>query len=95
MEHGVQESWTQFLKFSIYNLQFYYGISDWLKYGSQSRLYPLCLSENNDTLVLADNPGGEAYLYNWRDKRLEPTEITNGINWFFVKEYVESLVSTS
>ena len=77
MEFGVQESWTQFLKISFQDLQIDYGISDSLEYGySQLFLFPLYLSESDDTLIMASNQQGygddenHAILYNWRDKRL-------------------------
>lgn len=57
-EYGVQDSWAKFLKFSYQNLL----IDDELL------LFPLCLSENDDILILAlpwyaNKP---AFLYNNR-----------------------------
>jgi len=100
MEYGVQESWTQFLKISFQDLQIDYGISDSLDYGSQLYLYPLYLSESDNTLIMASNQQGydgydnHAIIYNWRDKTVEQiTSVDNEILWFHTKDYVESLVS--
>jgi hypothetical protein len=82
-EFGVEDSWTQFLKISYHNLQInvYWYLS----------LFPLCLSEKNDTLLLINNSESEAILYNWREniaRRIDkPLQFTYG------KDYVESLVS--
>jgi F-box interacting protein len=101
MEFGVQESWTQFLKISFYNLQIDYGISNSLAYDSQLFLLPLWSSESSNTLIMASNQEGytghdqHAILYNWRDNKVE--EITcfyNDIMWFFTNNYFESMVST-
>ncbi|XP_058739597.1 F-box/kelch-repeat protein At3g23880-like [Vicia villosa] len=82
MEFGVQESWTQFLKISYEDLQIEYDFS---QYSYQYFLHPLCLSEDGDTIILAGSQEEQAFLYNWRDNRVEKTRITN---------YIESLVST-
>jgi len=102
MEFGVQESWTQFLKISFQDLQIDYGISDSLEYRSQLFLFPMYLSESNETLIMASNQQGygddenHAILYNWRDKRVEQiSSLDNKILWFQIKDYVESVVSTS
>jgi len=102
MEFGVQESWTQFLEISFQDLQIDYGSSDWEGFEEQLFLLPLCVSESNDTLIMACKQEGydfdqqHAVLYNWRDKRVKHIESDkNIIWWFYTKEYVESLVSTS
>jgi hypothetical protein len=80
---GVEDSWTQFLKISYHNLQInvYWYLS----------LFPLCLSEKNDTLLLINNSESEAILYNWRENRArridQPLQLKYGM------DYVESLVS--
>jgi hypothetical protein len=82
-EFGVEDSWTQFLKISYHNLQInvYWYLS----------LFPLCLSEKNDTLLLINNSESEAILYNWRENRArridQPLQLKYGM------DYVESLVS--
>jgi F-box interacting protein len=88
-EFGVQESWIQFLKISYQGLPIVYNVSC-----SRSLLFPLCLSENGDILVLAWDRGKQAILYNLRDNTAEKTRYTNYFRWFGSKEYVESLVST-
>ena len=101
-EFGVQESWTQFFKISLQDLQIDLGISDSLEYGLQLFLFPLYLSESDDTLIMAINQQGyddhdsHAIIYNWRDKRVEQiTSVDNEILWFHTMDYVESLISTS
>nr|XP_004491718.1 F-box/kelch-repeat protein At3g23880-like [Cicer arietinum] len=99
IEFGVQESWIQFLKISYQNLQIDYGISNWLdvEYDSQLFLFPLCLSESSDTLIMASNQEiylyAEAIIYNWSDNRVARTRFNDEILWFFAKDYTESLVS--
>ena len=57
-------------------------------------LLPLCLSENGDTLLLANVVYDEAFIYNRRYNKLEKIGIANNILWSHAKDYVESLVST-
>jgi len=104
MEFGVQESWTQFLKISFQNLHIDHGIGDWLAYGSQLFLLPLCVSESSNTLIMASNQEGyidywghsqHAILYNWRENKVGQIATNNRIMWFDTKDYVESLISTS
>ncbi|XP_045809916.1 F-box/kelch-repeat protein At3g23880-like [Trifolium pratense] len=83
-EFGVQESWIQFLKISYQDLPIVYNVC------SRLPLFPLCLSENGDTLVLAWDRGKQAILYNTAEK----TGYTDNCKWYGSKEYVESLVST-
>jgi F-box interacting protein len=79
-DFGVQESWIRLFKIS--NEKFF-------KWPS---LLPLYLSENGDTLILA-NGDKEAFIYNHRDKTIEKIGISNHILWSQAKDYVESLVS--
>jgi len=102
MEFGVQESWSQFLKINLEDLQIDLGISDSLEYGLQLFLFPFYLSESDNTLIMAINQQGyhdhdtHAIIYNWRDKRVEKiASLDNEILWFHTKDYVESLISTS
>jgi hypothetical protein len=83
-EFGVKESWTQFLKTSYHNLQ----IGDHVYVDFY--MVPLCLSEENDTLLLRNNRENQAILYNWRDSRAERVQNFSRSN---ARVYVESLVS--
>lgn len=58
-------------------------------------LFPLCLSENDNVLILAWNLNKQPIIYKFRENRVEKTRFTNEIRWFLIKDYVESLVSTS
>ncbi|XP_045831661.1 uncharacterized protein LOC123923062 [Trifolium pratense] len=80
-DFGVQESWIQLFKIS--HQDFYI----WLD------LLPLYLSENGDTLLLANVKHNEAFIYNCRDNKVEKIGIANNIMWPKAKDYVESLVS--
>ncbi|CAK8565808.1 unnamed protein product [Lathyrus sativus] len=91
MEFGDQESWTQFLKISYDDLQIDY---DSRRYNYDYMMYPLCLSEDGETIVLANSHEEQAFLYNWRDNRVEKTRITNNVLWMFSLNYIESLVTT-
>ncbi|XP_058739600.1 F-box/kelch-repeat protein At3g23880-like [Vicia villosa] len=90
-EFGVQESWTQFLNISYADLQIDYESR---RYGYDYLLHPLCLSEDDDTIILANSQEEQAFLYNWRDNRVEKTRITNNVLWMFSPNYIETLVST-
>ncbi|XP_039683767.1 F-box/kelch-repeat protein At3g23880-like [Medicago truncatula] len=90
-EFGAQESWTQFLKISYQSIQIDYNV---ISNSLEMFLFPLCLSENGGTLILACNEYEQAILYSLRDNVVEKTRITNKIEWSLSKDYVESLVST-
>ncbi|KEH22894.1 F-box protein interaction domain protein [Medicago truncatula] len=60
MELGNENSWTQFLKIRYQDVQLYHEIGHSAIY----RIRPLHLSENGDTLVLANNQNNRAILYN-------------------------------
>lgn len=92
MEFGVQESWTQFLTISYADLQIDY---ESCRYGFDYLLHPLCLSEDDDTIILSNSYEEQAFLYNWRENRVGKTRITNSVLWMFSPTYIESLVSTS
>ncbi|CAI8582944.1 unnamed protein product [Vicia faba] len=84
MEFGVQESWTQFLRFSYLNFpELFFG----------KNLVPLCLSHNGDELILADRLEGQLIPYNCRYHIVDPSRIAKGEWGIFVNNYVESLVS--
>ncbi|XP_045830237.1 F-box/kelch-repeat protein At3g23880-like [Trifolium pratense] len=100
---GIQESWTQFLKISYHDLQLNYDFSNGtLKY----YLYflPLFLSKDGDTLILYSSQELKVILYNWRDHRVERTEVEvrktiiddetyNHSCWQNANGFVESLTS--
>jgi hypothetical protein len=72
----------EFLKFS-YDLNLHIGYF--------YQLIPLCLAENEDTLILATDSGPEAILYDWRNNRERSTTSINRIWWHNAKGYVQSL----
>ncbi|CAK8541083.1 unnamed protein product [Lathyrus sativus] len=82
-DFGVQESWIQLFKIS------YTYFFKWLD------LLPLYLSENGDTLILANDEYDEAFIYHHKNNRVEKIETTDDILWSQSKNYIESLVSTS
>jgi hypothetical protein len=90
MEFGDAKSWTQFLKFS------YQSVGMNKEIGGEIYLFltPLHLSRDGDTLVLAINRERRAILYSRRTKRSRKTNINEKIDWFSIKDYVESLVTT-
>ncbi|XP_024626663.1 F-box/kelch-repeat protein At3g23880 [Medicago truncatula] len=92
MEFGVEESWTPFLKISFQDLH--------IDYNDQLFVLPLCVSKISDTIIMVSNQdpydNQHLFVYNWRDKRVEHIKsVNNRIWWFFARNYVESLVSTS
>ncbi|WJX76255.1 hypothetical protein P8452_59695 [Trifolium repens] len=87
---GIEESWTQLFKISYENLQSTHLDFVDLQY---SQWLPLHLSDHGDTLILANKQERQAILYNLRDNRAVRTRITDDIQWFSAKVYVESLVS--
>jgi len=88
-EFGVEQSWTQFIKINFQNVQVDDRFSDWICY--QSFMFPLCLSEYGDILILVSQ-NYKAILYHLKDNRVEQAS-GNEIPWKFVKDYVESLAS--
>ncbi|CAK8541084.1 unnamed protein product [Lathyrus sativus] len=88
-DFGVQESWIQLFKIS------YTYFFKWLDLSDLSDLSPLYLSENGDTLLLANDEYDEAFIYHRKDNRVEKIETTDDILWSQSKNYIESLVSTS
>jgi hypothetical protein len=81
-DFGVEDSWIQLFKISY---EHFYTWMDPL---------PLYLSENGDTLVLANVKRKEAFIYNCRDNKVEKIGIAKHIKWSQTKGYIESLVST-
>ncbi|XP_058741578.1 F-box/kelch-repeat protein At3g23880-like [Vicia villosa] len=86
---GDEKSWSQFLKFSYHNIGIDYELGH-----PRIKLTPLHLSEDGDTLLLANGQQDSAILYNWRNNRAKKTRINNKICWFSIRDYVESLVPT-
>jgi F-box interacting protein len=90
-EFGDEDSWVQFFRFSYNKIR--------MNYGSGPRplikLLPFHLSEDGETLILANNLQDQAILYNRRTNRARKTRINKKIRWFSIMDYVESLVSTS
>jgi F-box interacting protein len=79
---GVEESfWTQLFKIR-YN-QYRLSIYSWL---------PLHISENNNTLILANNQTFAAFVINILDEN-SVERLSNKVLWTFSKDHVESLVS--
>jgi F-box interacting protein len=89
-EFGDEKSWTQFLKFSYQSI----GMNNEIVSEIYLFLTPLHLSRDCDTLVLAINRERRAILYSRRTKRSRKTNINEKIDWFSIKDYVESLVTT-
>jgi hypothetical protein len=58
-------------------------------------LFPLCLSDNGDTLIVVCEQHHSAILYNLKYDRGENIRISNLIQWFCAQNYIESLVPTS
>ena len=79
---GVQESWIQLFQIS-YEGKFFRWVNLW----------PLYLSENHDTLILANDEVNEAFIYNHRRNKVHKIETTNDTMWSEAINYVESLVS--
>ncbi|XP_058741536.1 F-box/kelch-repeat protein At3g06240-like [Vicia villosa] len=86
---GDEKSWSQFLKFSYHNV----GIDFELGH-PRIKLTPLHLSEDGDTLLLANHRQDSAILYNCRNNIAKKTRINDKICWFSIRDYVESLVPT-
>lgn len=82
-EFGVEKSWTQMLNVSYEFLQV-------LPYNAQVK--PLCVSENDDLLLLADSSRYELILYNPRDDRINRTEGFNEKVPLSSYDFVPSLV---
>ncbi|GAU20754.1 hypothetical protein TSUD_239480 [Trifolium subterraneum] len=89
-DFGVQESWIQLFKISYQNIH----SSDHLLKFKRMQFLPLYLSENMDTLILANDENDIAFIYNCKDGRVERIRIPDKIWWFLAKDYVESLVAT-
>ncbi|CAJ2655865.1 unnamed protein product [Trifolium pratense] len=78
---GVVVSWTQLVKIS-YDDQNLLSIFSWL---------PLHISEDNNTLILANMQAHSAMIYNLEENSVEM--LSNEPLWAFSKDHVESLVS--
>jgi F-box interacting protein len=92
MEFGVQESWTQLFRIDYCKIDRdmkLFGIPN-----SRTRLLPLYLSKDGDTLIFVKSVDDPTIIYNRRDKRVETIKTSNRLCWFYAMDYVESLVST-
>ncbi|KHN24391.1 F-box/kelch-repeat protein, partial [Glycine soja] len=67
MDFGVEKSWTQLLNVSYQHLQ----VHDF----PSCPMIPLCMTENNDLFLLANNEGEEFVVYNRKDNRVQCTEV--------------------
>ncbi|GAU18257.1 hypothetical protein TSUD_175990 [Trifolium subterraneum] len=85
-EFGVQESWTKLVNVSYMHLQFDGFEHYWL-------LFPVCLSENGDILLLTCKQVAEyVVMYSRRDDRVEHIELPNNEIWYADNEHMQSLV---
>jgi hypothetical protein len=91
MEFGDEDSWVQFFRFSYNKIRMNYGSGPC----PLIKLLPFHLSEDGETLILANNLQDQAILYNRRTNKARKTRINKKIRWFSIMDYVESLVSTS
>ncbi|XP_057426605.1 F-box/kelch-repeat protein At3g23880-like [Lotus japonicus] len=81
-KYGVPESWTQLVCFSYAHPR------------SDYNLLPLCLSEDGNILLLANNHALKVMVHNLRDNSVEYIDqLTNNKVWLNAHGYVESLVS--
>lgn len=90
-DFGVHESWIQLFKISYES--FFPCYHDYTMDFKRFDLLPLCLSQNCDTLILANDRDNRAFIYKCVDNRVEEIGITNKCFWGRAKDYVESLVS--
>jgi F-box interacting protein len=93
-EFGVEESWTRLLKIGYSSLRYLFHQDYYCYESTQLFIFPLCLSENGNKLILAYDKDDQAILYNFRENKAEKIRIKNYIRWFLSKNHVESLVST-
>jgi len=66
-EFGFQESWTQLFRIDYFNLEMHNLSIRWCI----PLLFPLYLSRNGDTLILAYRGDDEAVIYNRRENRVK------------------------
>jgi F-box interacting protein len=100
-EFGVQESWTQLFRIDYINLQMdnlpvvinnNMGLNAGI-FDCNTPLFPLHLSKNGDTLILANGDDNHAIIYNGRDKSVERIRVSYKVWLYSSMNYVESLVS--
>jgi hypothetical protein len=100
-EFGVQESWTQLFRIDYINLQMdnlpviinnNMGLNAEI-FDCNTPLFPLHLSKNGDTLILANGDDNHAIIYNGRDKSVERIRVSYKVWLYSSMNYVESLVS--
>ncbi|RHN75146.1 hypothetical protein MtrunA17_Chr2g0317981 [Medicago truncatula] len=85
-EFGVQESWTRLVNVSYVQLGICVNLNlvDWL--------FPVCLSENGNVMLLASKGAfDDISMYNRRDDRAEHIELLDNQIWY-ADEHMKSLV---
>jgi len=74
-EFGIEESWTQLLKISYESLKNVflpdYQTVEWLPYWRELFMFPVCLSENGNKLILAYEEGYHPIVYNVTKNKAE------------------------
>ncbi|XP_058739764.1 F-box/kelch-repeat protein At3g23880-like [Vicia villosa] len=83
-EFGVQESWTRLVNLSYVHLEW--------DFVPDIPLFPVCLSENGDVLILACSEScGEVIMYNQRDDKVEHIQVLDTQIWQ-ADDHMKSLV---
>ncbi|KAK7393173.1 hypothetical protein VNO78_21672 [Psophocarpus tetragonolobus] len=86
-DFGVKNSWTQLLNVSYEHLQIH------VLHGFPTLPVILCVSENDEIILLGNYDGMEFILYNTRDSRIDRCEHFNeGKLYFYSYDYVQSLI---
>ncbi|XP_020231899.1 F-box/kelch-repeat protein At3g23880 [Cajanus cajan] len=87
-EFGVEKSWTHLLNISYENLHIHGFI-----HAFPTLPVILCVSEDDDLMLLANYDSAEFIRYNKRDDRIDRHELFNDDKfYFFSYDYVQSLV---
>ncbi|KAG4399573.1 hypothetical protein AAZX31_08G254900 [Glycine max] len=86
-EFGVERSWTRLLNVSYEHFR-NHGCPPYYRF-----VTPLCMSENEDVLLLANDEGSEFVFYNLRDNRIDRIQDFDSYKFSFLShDYVPSLV---
>ena len=89
-EFGVHESWTQLVTISSVQLLGNFDDLD-LYHHHFSLLAPVCVSEDEDVVLLASKEDFPDIMYNMRDDRVRHVTLLNNQIWY-VHEHMQSLV---